>query len=343
MYNGVYLGTKPSWSSKLRVWGAPGGPLQTPLSPAPGIFRFRDTDTSCPALIRYISGTKPSRSSKLRMWGAPMGPLQTPKFRGPGPFCFRDTGTSCPDLTECISGTEPSWNSKLGVWGGWTSPVSDVASTKAAGMYLARSVDARKLWRATHAFTSFTAFSEDTSLGPLRLVNDDKNPNCKVKTIIVDGRPHLCLCTIRHIFPDEEVTYNYGDSSWPWRLRELCDETSVAVTECRVNPSSTVKQKELCDETSVAVTECRVNPSSTVKQKELCDETSVAVTECSVNPSSTVKQKELCDETSVAVTECSVNPSSSVKQKELCDETSVAVTECRVNPSSTVKQKEKDK
>ncbi|KAG1930864.1 hypothetical protein F2P79_022040 [Pimephales promelas] len=115
---------------------------------------------------------------------------------------------------------------------------------------------------------------------------------------------------------DEEVTYNYGDSSWPWRLRELCDETSVAVTECSVNPSSSVKQKELCDETSVAVTECSVNPSSSVKQKELCDETSVAVTECSVNPSSTVKQKELCDETSVAVTECSVNPSSSVKQKE---------------------------
>ncbi|XP_039519430.1 uncharacterized protein LOC120473591 isoform X1 [Pimephales promelas] len=207
-------------------------------------------------------------------------------------------------------------------------------------------VNMLKMFKATTCSTShgmkhvIDATKEDTSLGPLRLVNDDKNPNCKVKTIIVDGRPHLCLCTIRHIFPDEEVTYNYGDSSWPWRLRELCDETSVAVTECSVNPSSSVKQKELCDETSVAVTECSVNPSSSVKQKELCDETSVAVTECSVNPSSSVKQKELCDETSVAVTECSVNPSSSVKQKELCDETSVAVTECSVNPSSTVKQKE---
>ncbi|KAG1928855.1 peptidyl-prolyl cis-trans isomerase-like [Pimephales promelas] len=54
---------------------------------------------------------------------------------------------------------------------GWTSPVSDVASTKAAGMYLERSVDARKLWRATHAFTSFTAFS--ASLNFLKL--------CKIK------------------------------------------------------------------------------------------------------------------------------------------------------------------
>lgn len=52
---------------------------------------------------------------------------------------------------------------------GWTSPVSDVASTKVAGIYLARSVDARKLWRATHAFTSFTAFSGLQSIGRLKI------------------------------------------------------------------------------------------------------------------------------------------------------------------------------
>ncbi|CAM4568673.1 unnamed protein product [Leuciscus chuanchicus] len=85
------------------------------------------------------------------------------------------------------------------------------------------------------------ATKEDASLG--RLVNDHRNSNCKVKTIIVDGRPHLCLFSIRDIFPDEEVTYNYGDSSWPWHLSELCDETSVAVTEHSVIPSSSVKDK----------------------------------------------------------------------------------------------------
>ncbi|KAI5615870.1 SET domain-containing protein 5-like, partial [Silurus asotus] len=47
------------------------------------------------------------------------------------------------------------------------------------------------------------ASQEDGTLG--RLVNDDhRNPNCKVRTIIVEGRPHLC------------ITYSYGDSSWPW-------------------------------------------------------------------------------------------------------------------------------
>ncbi|KAG1934664.1 N-lysine methyltransferase KMT5A-A-like isoform X2 [Pimephales promelas] len=85
------------------------------------------------------------------------------------------------------------------------------------------------------------ATKEDGSLG--RLVNGHRNSNCKVETIIVDGRPHLCLFSIRDIFPDEEVTYNYGDSSCPRRLRELCDETSVAVTECSVNPSSSVRDK----------------------------------------------------------------------------------------------------
>ncbi|KAK9958563.1 hypothetical protein ABG768_010676, partial [Culter alburnus] len=140
----------------------------------------------------------------------------------------------------------------------------------------------------------------DGSLG--RLLNDDhRNPNCKVKTIIVDGRPHLCLFSIRDIFPDEEVTYNYGDSSWPWLLRELGDETSVTVTECSVNPSSSVNEKELCDETSVTVTECSVNPSSSVSEKELCDETSVTVTECSVNPSSSVSEKMTCKDKSKTV------------------------------------------
>ncbi|KAL0967829.1 hypothetical protein UPYG_G00257750 [Umbra pygmaea] len=59
------------------------------------------------------------------------------------------------------------------------------------------------------------ASQEDKSLG--RLVNDEqKNPNCRMKTIDVKGYPHLCLFALRDIFPGEEITY-YGDSAWPWR------------------------------------------------------------------------------------------------------------------------------
>ncbi|KAM8747390.1 uncharacterized protein AB9X84_015426 isoform 1-T1 [Acanthopagrus schlegelii] len=57
------------------------------------------------------------------------------------------------------------------------------------------------------------------SLG--RLVNDDHiKPNCKIKVIDVGGMPHLCLFALRDIAPGEEITYNYGDSDWPWRRQQ---------------------------------------------------------------------------------------------------------------------------
>lgn len=59
---------------------------------------------------------------------------------------------------------------------------------------------------------------EDGSLG--RLVNDDHLiPNSKMKTITVNGKPHLCLFAIKDINPGEEITYNYGNAEWPWRVK----------------------------------------------------------------------------------------------------------------------------
>ncbi|KAM9495718.1 uncharacterized protein Hap1MRO34_020027 isoform 2-T3 [Clarias gariepinus] len=108
------------------------------------------------------------------------------------------------------------------------------------------------------------ASKEDGTLG--RLVNDDhRNPNCKVKTIIAEGRPHLCLFSIRDIFPDDEVTYNYGDSSWPWRSRLLCEDTSVRETEGCVGASTSGK-KLLCEDTSVREAEGCVDASTSGKK-----------------------------------------------------------------------------
>lgn len=57
---------------------------------------------------------------------------------------------------------------------------------------------------------------EDGSLG--RLVNDDHvHPNCRMKRVLVGGKPHLCLFAARDIHRGEEITYDYGDSNWPWR------------------------------------------------------------------------------------------------------------------------------
>lgn len=63
---------------------------------------------------------------------------------------------------------------------------------------------------------STDASQDDGSLG--RLVNDNHiNPNCKIKKIFYDGKPHLCLFAVTEISPGEEITYSYGNSSYPWR------------------------------------------------------------------------------------------------------------------------------
>lgn len=69
-------------------------------------------------------------------------------------------------------------------------------------------------------FCSVDAAREDGSLG--RLVNDDHiNPNSKMKFLNVEGKPHLCLFATQDISAGEEITYNYGNSDWPWRCKVI--------------------------------------------------------------------------------------------------------------------------
>ncbi|XP_063048676.1 uncharacterized protein LOC134442436, partial [Engraulis encrasicolus] len=70
------------------------------------------------------------------------------------------------------------------------------------------------------------AATEDGSFG--RLVNDDHiNSNAKIKCLNLQGKPHLCLFATRDIRSGEEITYNYGDSDWPWRSKGECSTPSV--------------------------------------------------------------------------------------------------------------------
>ncbi|KAG1933789.1 hypothetical protein F2P79_020338 [Pimephales promelas] len=63
------------------------------------------------------------------------------------------------------------------------------------------------------------AAREDSSFG--RLVNDcHKNPNCKMKRVITEGKPHLCLFALKDITEGEEITYDYGGIDWPWRKQD---------------------------------------------------------------------------------------------------------------------------
>ena len=65
---------------------------------------------------------------------------------------------------------------------------------------------------------SIDASCEDGSLG--WLVNDDeKSPNCKMKKLIIQVKPHLCLFAVEDIQAESEVIYNYGESKWPWQTQ----------------------------------------------------------------------------------------------------------------------------
>ncbi|KAG9259815.1 N-lysine methyltransferase KMT5A-like, partial [Astyanax mexicanus] len=71
------------------------------------------------------------------------------------------------------------------------------------------------------------ASREDGSFG--RLVNDDhRHPNCKMKKIDVDGKPHLCLFALNDIKEGEEIVYDYGGDDYPWRT-QTTSATSHAV------------------------------------------------------------------------------------------------------------------
>ncbi|KAK0151334.1 Histone-lysine N-methyltransferase set-1 [Merluccius polli] len=77
---------------------------------------------------------------------------------------------------------------------------------------------------------------EDGSLG--RLVNDNHiDPNAKMKYLTVQEKPHLCLFALRDISPGEEITYNYGDSDWPWRCKGLDEEVPQKGSEATYSSS----------------------------------------------------------------------------------------------------------
>ncbi|KAM9707776.1 uncharacterized protein ACNS7B_000282 isoform 5-T5 [Menidia menidia] len=84
------------------------------------------------------------------------------------------------------------------------------------------------------------AATDDGSLG--RLVNDDHlSPNSRMKTVKVNGKPHLCLFAIKDINPGEEITYNYGNYDWPWRVKVSACPDKTPGEEQMVSLSSSLE------------------------------------------------------------------------------------------------------
>lgn len=71
-------------------------------------------------------------------------------------------------------------------------------------------------------FVYLSSSNTDGSLG--RLVNDDHPlPNCKMKKMVVEGKPQLFLFAPREIPAGEEIPYNYGGTDFPWR-KLVCEK-----------------------------------------------------------------------------------------------------------------------
>ncbi|KAL1250797.1 hypothetical protein QQF64_018593 [Cirrhinus molitorella] len=109
------------------------------------------------------------------------------------------------------------------------------------------------------------AARDDGSLG--RFVNDDHiNPNSRMKTICVDGKPHLCLFATRNISPDDEITYDYGDSEWPWR-RTVTPNTQMSSDNNGCGAVTVGVDETLCEVES-ATLEMNTLSKSEVQDKE---------------------------------------------------------------------------
>ena len=60
------------------------------------------------------------------------------------------------------------------------------------------------------------ASSEKSCLA--RFINDEeKRPNCKMKKLVFNNIPHLCLFALTDINRGDELRYNYGEDEYPWR------------------------------------------------------------------------------------------------------------------------------
>ncbi|XP_036948803.1 uncharacterized protein LOC119016720 isoform X3 [Acanthopagrus latus] len=89
------------------------------------------------------------------------------------------------------------------------------------------------------------ASKEDKTLG--RLVNDDHtSPNCEMKKVNCDGKPHLCLFAVKEIARGEEITYNYGKSSYPWRSKDSYDGSN-SYDGSDIHANSTPKKEKFED------------------------------------------------------------------------------------------------
>ncbi|XP_072545195.1 uncharacterized protein [Salminus brasiliensis] len=140
---------------------------------------------------------------------------------------------------------------------------------------------------------------DDGSLG--RLVNDDSDPNSKMKIISVSQVPHLGLFALRNIQPGEEITYDYGGYDLPWRRGTWL---------CTGSPAQSENDKEMvCEEQKQACGE-----ESAGKTEDIVEEEQMMIEDIPCDPQTTEQLRSECEQKT-----CENQPSHIQTSQQTCE------------------------
>ena len=74
------------------------------------------------------------------------------------------------------------------------------------------------IWINTKQCLIYRIDASHVDSGMARWINDQwKNPNAKMKKVLVDNTVHLCLFAQTDIAAGKEIRYDYGVTDLPWR------------------------------------------------------------------------------------------------------------------------------
>ncbi|XP_043960953.1 cell wall protein DAN4-like [Gambusia affinis] len=167
------------------------------------------------------------------------------------------------------------------------------------------------------------AAREDGSLG--RLVNDDHLiPNSKMKTITVNGKPHLCLFAIKDINPGEEITYNYGNAEWPWRVK------------VSAHPDKTVGEEPMGSLSSSLEPQVSAHPDKTVGEEPMGSLSSSLEPQVSAHPDKTVGEEPMGSLSSSLEPQVSAHPDNTVGEEPMGSLCSSLEPQVSAHPDITV-------
>jgi SET domain-containing protein len=67
-------------------------------------------------------------------------------------------------------------------------------------------------------------------------INDDPNPNCEMKIVVVDHLDHFCLFSTRDIGVGEELFFDYGPhNNTSWRKEDVsCMQNFLKKDQVRI-------------------------------------------------------------------------------------------------------------